>query len=158
MALVASSSMQCAVTNWMLRDTPRSVRGIWDEAAQPSAAVTPGTIVTSMPWRRRYAAFLASPAEHHRIAALEADDAAATAGVFQQQGVDLGLLHGVSAGAFAGGDAFGVAAGEFQHAGADQVVVQDHIGTLDGADRGQGQKLGVAWAGADKVDHAWTDA
>ena len=76
--------------------------------------------------------------------------------MFQQQGVDLGLLHGVAAGALAHGDALGVAAGEFQHAGADQMVVQDHIGALDGADGGQGQKLGVAGAGADEVDHAGT--
>ena len=100
--------------------------------------------------------FLAGPSEHHGIAALQADDAAATAGVFQQQGVDLGLLHGMAAGALADGDALGVAAGEFQHAGADQMVVQDHVGALDGADRGQGQKLGVAGAGADEVDHSGT--
>jgi hypothetical protein len=38
------------------------------------------------------------------------------------------------------------------------MVVQDHVGVLDGADGAQGQKLNIAGACADKVDRAWTGA
>src|SRR5690242_17542815 len=51
-------------------------------------------------------------AEHQRVAAFQADDVQAGAGVLEDEPVDGGLAHGMAAAAFADVDSAGVAPGE----------------------------------------------
>ena len=94
--------------------------------------------------------FFAAAAEDETVAALQPHDAFAGARVFQHQCVDLFLRHVVMAGFLAHFDAFGIAARKFQHLGADQAVVQDHIGLVEQAQPAQGEQTRVAGAGADQ--------
>ncbi len=93
---------------------------------------------------------LARAAEDHRIAGFQPHDMAAGAGELHHQCVDLVLLAAWAAGALADQDAPGFATGEFEHVVGDEVVEQDHVGGLQGADGLERQKLGVARPGSDE--------
>ena len=95
---------------------------------------------------------LAAAAEHERVAALEAHDAPARAGVLEQERVR-GLLRDLRARALlADVDELGVRARVRERLGRDQAVVEDHVGLRDQLDGADGQQAGVAGAGADEVD------
>ena len=100
--------------------------------------------------RTQHFQFLATAAEHERVAALEPDHATAGAGVFQHQRMDVFLRHAVAAGGLADLDQHGVGMGQGQHARAHQAVVQHHLGRLQRPHRMQGEQARVARARADQ--------
>ena len=100
--------------------------------------------------------FLAAPAEHERITALQAHHAPSGARVFQQEGVDAFLGGVVLARVLGDFDEFGIAPGEPQDVRADQAVVQDHVGLVEQAQGAQGQQPRITRASADQGDAART--
>src|SRR4249920_3181646 len=95
---------------------------------------------------------LAAAGGAERIAALELDGVASLPRRIGQTPVDRVLTDPGAAGAPAGEDAFGVAAGAIEDTHADRLVVEDDIGALQSLQRPQGQQIGVARAGADQKD------
>ena len=96
--------------------------------------------------------FLAAAAEQEGIAALQPDDPAAAARQTDQQGVDLRLRHMMVARDLAGEDPHGSGRDQRQDRLGDKLVVDNHIGRLQDAQRLQRQQLRVTRAGADEVD------
>ena len=97
---------------------------------------------------------LAAAPEHEGVAALEPHHAAAGARMLQHQRVDAVLADVVVGGLLAHFDELGVAARQRQHAGADQAVVQDHVGLVEQAQRTQREQARIARTGADERDRA----
>ena len=91
-------------------------------------------------------------AEDKRIAALEADDAAAGAGVLDHQRVDFFLRDGLHAAALAHIDDLGGGRRQIKNRLRNKVVVQNEVGGLNEAQRLDGQQLRVTGAGADQID------
>src|SRR5262245_51170573 len=108
-------------------------------AAQPSAAVTPGTTKTSMPWRSAWSRSAAP--EDEGIATLEPHDLPAGAGMRHQQGIDLVLGVAVPSAPLADIDVLGVPARVAEDCLADQLVMQDHVGRLEQLQGTQGQQV-----------------
>jgi hypothetical protein len=98
--------------------------------------------------------FFGGAAEDERIAALEADHTAAGAGVLDHQRVDFVLGDGLCAAALADVDDFGARRGELENGLRDEIVVEDHVGGLDEAQRLDGEQVGIAGAGADEINFA----
>ena len=96
----------------------------------------------------------AAAAEHERVAALEPHHSAPAAGMLEHQPMDLPLRGVVVSGLLADFDALGVAPRQRQHLGADQPVVQDHVGFVQGAQAAQGKQAQITRAGADQHDRA----
>ena len=94
--------------------------------------------------------FLTAATEHERIATLEPHHARAAAGMVDQQAMDPGLIDARSLRLFADIDHLRIAARHRQDFGADQMVVQDHVGFVQGAQCAQGQQAGIAGAGTDQ--------
>ena len=132
----------------------RWVSGMPADAAQPRAAVTPGTIATGRARCAQRLDLLAAAAEDEGIARLQAHHRLAGAHAADQLGVDLVLRPAGVAFALADRDELGVAARARQHRRRHEVVVQDGVGLaqeLRGLER---QKIGIAGAGADDMGDA----
>ena len=95
--------------------------------------------------------FLAAATEHERIAALQADNAAAAPRGANYQPVNRFLRHGVSSGALADEKLLRTAC-ILQHAIVDQRVVQHEIGRAQPGDCFPRQQSRVAGTGADERD------
>ena len=70
------------------------------------------------------------------------------------QRIDLLLLAGGREAGLADHHLLGLAAGEIEDAGRDQIVDQDHVGGLQRAHGAQREQFGIAGAGADQRDGA----
>src|SRR5690606_16953786 len=92
--------------------------------------------------------FLGAAAEDVGIAALEADDEGAPERLGNEDAVDLVLGDGRPAGGLADGDEAGIGTGEGEDGGADQPVVDHHVGGGEAPERPDREQLGVAGAGA----------
>ena len=123
-------------------------------AAQPAAAVTPGTISNGDAGLEQRLDLLAAAAEDQRVAALEPDHALTELAAPHQERVDLGLAHEVAGPLLADIDQLGRRVGQAEDAGADQPVVDHDLGLAQQARGLEGQQLGVAGAGADQIHHA----
>ena len=113
----------------------------------------PLTTSTSMPAARRCAHFLAAAPEHERIAALEAHHALAARRLGRHQALDEGLRRARAAAALADLDDARRAARVAKHAGADQVVDQQHGRPGEWPDGLHGQQFRIAGTRADQVDN-----
>ena len=91
-------------------------------------------------------------AEDERVSALEADDAAPSAGVFDHQGVDLVLSDVLKAAALADIDDFGAGRRIFENRLRDEVVVENHVRMLDQAQGFDGEQVGVSGTCAHEID------
>ena len=98
--------------------------------------------------------FLAAATEHERIAALEPHHALACARVLQHQRMDAVLAGVMRAGLLADFDEFRIAPRECEHLGADQAVVQDHVGFVERAQTAQRQQARIAGPRTDQHDRA----
>ena len=105
--------------------------------------------------RAQHFEFFAAAAEHEGIAALQPHHALAGRGVFDQQVMDA-CLGGVvvAADALADLDQLGVAMRQRQHIGADQAVVEDHVGLGERARGMQGEQARIAGAGTHQAHNA----
>ena len=121
---------------------PRKVSGRPASAAQPSAAVMPGTTMTGTSCGAQIVKLLAAAAEHEGIAALEAHDVEAAAGGIAQAAVDLVLADARCAAALADEHAFGVAPRAIENPGRDELVVENDVGALQRVQGPQRQKSG----------------
>ena len=99
--------------------------------------------------------FFAAAAKNESVATLQAHHTLAGAGVFEHERMDCFLRYMMMARCLADFDAFSVAAGEVEHFGADQTVVQDHVGFVEQTQAAQRQQAGVAGTGADQRDAAY---
>ena len=131
---------------------PRWVSGRPIDAAQPSAAVMPGTTSTRDACSFERCLFLAAAAEDVGIAALEAHDAAPGLGFGDQDAVDLALLGRGLIGSLADRNADRIAARHFEDGGADKAVVDDDVGFDQLALSLQRQQFRIAGAGAHERD------
>ena len=98
---------------------------------------------------------LAAASEDERVAAFQAHDALAQAGLLQQQVVDLRLRHGMVRALLADIEAVGVAAGQVHDPVADEAVIDDDVGLGQKAQRLERQQFGIAGTGADKMHDAF---
>ena len=94
--------------------------------------------------------FLAAATEHEGVAALEAHRTLPGAGGFDQQSVDRVLADAGLADAAADGNARGIAAGAIENLGRDQLIVKNHIGILQRAQRLDRQQVRIARSGPDQ--------
>ena len=117
----------------------------------------PGTTSTAMPAARQAA--ISSPARPKIIGSppLSRTTRLPALGERHHQRVDLVLLAGGRKAGLADQHLLGLAAGEIEDAGRDQIVDQDHVGRLQRAHRAQRQQFGIAGAGADQRDRAVLD-
>ena len=97
---------------------------------------------------------LTAPPEDEWIAALQAHDAAAGAGVLEHQLVNAFLRHGLRTGGLAHGDLLGIPAREREHLVGDEPIVQDHVRILQRAQCVQRQQARIARARTDQHDGA----
>ena len=153
-SIAAASSARCAVTNDRRDASLRNVRGRPASAAQPSAAVMPGTTTTGTPAARRCFELLAAAAEHERIAALEPHDALAGARRFDQAAIDLILADAALPAPLADEHALGIASRPVEDRRRDQLVVEHDVGILQRMQRTQRQEVGIARPGADQKHRA----
>ena len=93
--------------------------------------------------------FFSGAGEDGRISALQPYDAFSRKREFDEKRVDILLPAGAAMALLADKDAPRLAPGEFEHRSGDEPVVEDHVGSLQFADRLQGQELGVARPCAD---------
>ena len=98
--------------------------------------------------------FLGAPAENKRIAALEAQHSLSLLGQPHQLVGDIFLAGRWFAAALARMDQLGAFPGQLQNIGAHKGVINNHIGRLHSVQTGDGEKAGVAGAGAHQPDGA----
>ena len=103
---------------------------------------------------REHERLLAAAAEHERVAALEAHDALARAGVLEQQAVRVVLRELRALALLADVDELRAGPRVRERLGRDQAVVEDDVGGAEQLDRAHGEQARVAGPGADEVDDA----
>ncbi|AOF93001.1 hypothetical protein BSY16_4455 (plasmid) [Sinorhizobium sp. RAC02] len=97
---------------------------------------------------------LAGTAEHHRIAGRQTDDALSRLGELGQHVANVRRPVACPSVLPAHPHARRLAPGEFQNLRRHKIIKEDDIGGLQGAHGLDGQKLGIARAGADQRDGA----
>ena len=97
---------------------------------------------------------LGGAAEHHGIAALEAHHTLAVARQTHHQAIDVVLPAGGTAAGLADQHAPRLAPRQLEDLRADQPVVEDDVGRLQGAERLEGEQLRIARPGADEGDRS----
>lgn len=97
--------------------------------------------------------FLSGASEDERVAGFEAHDGEAAAGRVDHGGVDLLLGDGFTAAALADVDEEG-ASGVGEDGGGDEIVVKDEVGGGEQARGPEGEEIGIAGTGADKINGA----
>jgi len=90
--------------------------------------------------------FFAGAAENERVAAFEAQDVFAGAGVCDHEGVDVVLAAGGAIAHFADGDFFGFRAGQREDFGGDEGIVEDDVRRFEGAQGFERQQFRIAGA------------
>ncbi len=128
----------------------RWVRGMPAPAVPPIPALIPGTMRNGTAGGGERQRLLGAAAEYQRIAALEAQHAAALPRQRDQALVDAELRRPGPAGALADRDQR--AFGEGEDIGRDEGVMQDDVGGGEGVERVQGEQARVARPRADEPD------
>ena len=128
---------------------PRCVTGIPAAAGAAITDDTPGTTSKSIAGGGQRQRFLAATPEDERVAALQAHHPSTVEAELDEQRVDQ-LLRDRGAGALADVDQLRVRVSQGQHTGADERVVDHHLGVLQTSQPANRQQLGIAGAGADE--------
>ena len=106
------------------------------------------------PRRPQRERLLAAAAEDERVAALQPHDGPPGAGVLEHQLLGPLLRDGLAAALLADEQQLGVRPRALERAGADEPVIEDHVGAGDQLERPGRQQAGVARPGADEVHAA----
>ena len=98
---------------------------------------------------------LAAAAQDKGIAALEPHYRLAGGGPFRQEFIDLRLGQSLAAAFLAHKDALGAGRSRVQQGRIQQAVIDHHLGLLQAVQTLDGDKAGVAGAGAHQKNFAW---
>jgi hypothetical protein len=112
----------------------------------------PGHDLERDPGLREGQRLLAAPAEHERVAALQAHHEPTGAGVLDQERVDPGLRQAVGARVLAREDAEGARRRLVEQRRVDQAIVDDHARSAEDLDPAHGHEARIARPRSDQVD------
>ncbi len=94
--------------------------------------------------------FFIEPAEHERVAGLEADNTAARTREADHQRIDVGLPVGTSVSLLADVDPIDASWDQGENLGRDELIVKDDVCRLDCTQGLERQELGITRAGSGK--------